>query len=463
MKRPLTGRESGSVLLWVMVAGLFTVGALGVATRLIPSGTQFAARDADTTYAFIAAESGVNYVAYKVASEGPEALEDLTAEWVSSGAVADRGHGEFVVVADGEYVYVTGRFGDVERTMRAKVFKPRTEPPQQEIELDAAVFAIAGPGARHPALELVGGAEAHGAGGTNSASPGAVKLTGGANIHGHVFIAAESQAQAEAAVSVSDWITLGGDIIPISPREYPMPQFPEPFKDLPQRGSVVTRWDNPLVEIKQSGYYDSFSIGQGPYKVVFDTSGGDLYIRAREFRVHGNGTVEVAGNGRLFLYVDQTLNLLDKNFNVGGGSKNAVIYYAGQNELTLASGFNFRGVIYVKNAKVHVAGSFGPHALIFSGGKSVTINGGANLGDAGLIYAPAAHVDIGGGAQTGMIIANSIYASGGADITRRTQNFDALPLHFRDVEDDEQHEDLDMAETLQWHLCWTDCAPVLED
>lgn len=459
----MAGRESGSILLWVMVAGMFTVGALGVATRLIPSGTQFAVRDSNTTYAFIAAESGVNYVAYKLITEGPEGLENLSTEWVPSGVVGDWGQGEFTVVSDGEYVYVTGRFGDVERTLRAKVLKPRSAP-QPEIELDSAVFALAGPGAADPPLLLVGGAQAHGAAGTNASDPGAVKLEGGANIHGNVYVAAGSQAEAEAAVFVPHWITLGGAIVPIEPREYPMPIFPQPFSDLPQRGSVVTRWDNPEVRIDAPGYYDSFSIGQGAYKVVFDTRGGDLYIRAREFRVHGNGSVEVIGGGRLHLYVDQTLRLDDKNFNVAGDPMKAVIYYAGYGKLTLASGFNFKGIIYVKNAEVHVAGSFGPHALIFSGGHKVTINGGANLSEDGLIYAPAAHVSIGGGASTGMIIANSVKAEGGAKITRKTQNFNALPLKFTQTPDEELgEENEDPVETLQWHLCWTDCSPVFED
>lgn len=463
MKRPMAGRESGSVLLWVMMAGLFTVGALGIATRLIPSGTQFAARDADTTYAFIAAESGVNYVAYKLATEGPGALADLIAEWVAAGSVGDRGYGEFQVVSDGEYVYVTGKFGDARRTLRAKVLQPR-EQPQMEIELDAAVFAVAGPGAHDPALELVGGAQVHGAAGTNASSPDSVVLLGGANIHGNVYVAADSQAQAEAAVSVPHWITLGGDIVAIEPREYPLPQFPQPFSGLPARPDVRTSWDRTRIIISEPGQYHSIFVGQGPYTVVFDTRGGDLYVRTTSLQVTGNGTVEVTGGGRLHLYVDQTLELADKNFNVNGDPMKAVIYYAGHKQLTLASGFNFSGVIYVKNADVHVAGSFGPHALIFSGGSKVTVNGGAKLGEDGLVYAPAAHVRIGGAAETGMIIANSVRAEGGARITHRTHNFDALPLKFGQVPGEEAQEDqYDAAETLQWHVCWTDCAPVFED
>ena len=103
-----SGSESGSVLLWVMVVGLFAVGALGAATRLIPAGTRFTAQDADTTYALIAAESGVHYVMHYLDKHGPDALETLSGEWNAPGELG----GTYRVVSDGEFVYVTGQFGN---------------------------------------------------------------------------------------------------------------------------------------------------------------------------------------------------------------------------------------------------------------------------------------------------------------------------------------------------------------
>ena len=498
MTRRATGNEAGSVLLWIMVAGLFAVGSLGAATRLIPTGALFTMQESDTTTAFIAAESGVNYVAYRLKTEGLAALDDLDnpeyvalleqlfGDWALLGS--DRFPATFAVEYDAEndYIIVTGMVAGQSRSLRAKVARPRELPqPEQpsddsldetppvqlpayrEVKLDAAVFAVAGDGANHPAVHLVGGAQAYGAAGTNSRRAEAIKLEGGANIHGNVLVRADSQAEAEAGVSVPDWITLGGSILPLAEeREYPLPEFPAPFTGLPARGSVQTRWDNPVITISEHGHYDSIYAGSGQYKVVFETGGRDLFIRARSFRVEGNGSVEVTGGGRLHLYVDETLNLADKYFNINGDPLQAVIYYAGQSQLTLASGFNFRGAIFVKNANVRVAGSFGPQALIFSAGKQITINGGANLTQDSIVYAPAAHIVVGGGARVGMVVGNSVRAEGGAAITRPTNSFDALPLSFGPrpgAQQPQEPVDKDVVETLEWHFCFNCRSRVAED
>src|SRR5690606_26586639 len=105
MRAWMRGNESGSILLWVMVIGLFTVGALGAATRLVPAGRQVAVQDKDTTYAFIAAESGINYVVHLMESDG---LEKLKGDWFTVGGYG----GEYKVETSEGYVYVTGKFGD---------------------------------------------------------------------------------------------------------------------------------------------------------------------------------------------------------------------------------------------------------------------------------------------------------------------------------------------------------------
>jgi|GEM_PF-6961076 len=459
--------ERGSILTWVMVIGLFTVGALGAATRLIPAATHFTVQDSDATYAFIAAESGMHYVAHQIQTGGVEALigGEINVTLGGIGADAPEKDQRFRVFVDDEddgYIYLVGQFGGVTRTLRAKkVLTQRgapATPRSDDIRIDVAVYALGEPGARYPAVDLSGGGQVHGDAGTNATASGSVTLRGGAAIYGNILIGSPELENPGSVVSKPDWIHVSGVTKVIERREFPLPVFPEPFEGLPDRGSVRTAWDNPLVVISEPGHYDSIFVGQGPYKVVFNTAGKDLYIRANKLEVTGDGSVEVTGGGRLHLYVDSILTLADKRFNMADGdTMSTVIYYAGSSPVTLASGFNFKGIIYVKNADVTVAGSFGPDLRLFTGGAKVTLAGGAILGTDGLIYAPRAHVVVGGGAQTGVVIANSVQVAGGARINHNVQLIPQFPLEFSLGE--QQEEDEVEVELLQWELCWRDCLP----
>src|SRR5690606_20351775 len=211
--------------------------------------------------------------------------------------------GEFQVMRDEEYVYVVGRFGDAQRVLRAKALKPREKPqPQAPFELDVVVFAVAGSGARFPALKVTGGAEVRETAGTNAVARGAVKLDGGP-ILGDILVGPVPAGQAESVVDKPDWMQLSGNIIPLAaPRSYPLPPFPEPPAGLSWRGSVETAWNKTRVVIDEAGRYDAIIAGSGDYTVVFDTRGGDLHVRANTVRAHGSGRFEVIGGGRLFLY-----------------------------------------------------------------------------------------------------------------------------------------------------------------
>lgn len=442
--------EAGSVLLWVMVVGLFAVGSLGAVMRLIPAGTHYSMQDSDTTYAFIAAESGIHYVMDQVRIHGPSLL---TSGWSALEQLGQEFGATFSVVTDGEYVYVTGEYGGAKRTLRAKALSQRQRP-KPKLELDVAVYALAGPGAKYPVLSYTGGANILGRSGTNADVPGSIRLDGGPTIGGDIIVGPVSAEYASSVVSKPDWMHLDAAIIPGEPRDYPLPEFlEEPFRDLPARGSVETAWDNTRVVIDQPGSYELISAGSGDYSVVFDTKGQDLFVRVKTLKVHGSGKVEVTGNGRLFLYVDHTLDLSGGGSLVHNGDpKTAIIYYAGSRKLTLGGGFSFRGVIYAKDAEVDIGGGFTSKALILSGGNYVTFGGGATLGDGGVIYAPKAHVDVKGGALTGIVIGNSVYVSGGATVSHRPIDFDSLPIEFPPIELDEEEVD-----TMQWHLCWTDC------
>lgn len=454
--------EAGSILLWVMVVGLFAVGSLGAMLRLIPAGMRYTLQDAATTYAFIAAESGIHYVMDQVRIKGPTVLNEIQDRWfaLSEDASFD---GRFVIKTDDQFVYVTGEFRGATRTLRANAsaLKGRARVPKSHFRFDVAAYALGGPGAKYPVLKYSGGANIRGKSGTNSVEPGAVKLEGGPSILGDILVGPVSSADASSVVSNPDWIKV--NVLPGTIREYPLPEFREElFRNLPPRGSVETQWDQKVIVIDSPGSYDSIVAGSGDYSIVFDTKDKDLYVRTKTLKAHGSGRIEVRGTGRLFLYVDQSLKLQGSGALVHDGDPmKAVLYYAGSSKLTLGGGTRFRGVIYAKDAEVDIGEGFNAAAWILSGGRKVTFGGGANLGDVGVVYAPMAHIEVKGGAVTGIVIGNSVHVSGGATLTHHSIDFDYLPpeLSF----DDELEDDGDDVETLQWHLCWSDCGPAASE
>lgn len=449
--------EAGSILLWVMVVGLFTLGSLGAMLRLIPSGMRYSLQDASTTYAFIVAESGIHFLMDNIHAKGPDILDDLEYQWYKliEGLPFD---GKFTITTDDKYVYITGSFGGATRTLRANLNAVKRGPsePESVFKFDVAVYALAEEGARHPALSYTGGAKIYGKSGTNAVTTGAVYLNGGPVIRGEILVGPVPPEHAASIVSVPHWIDV--EVHPGPKREYPLPHFSdERFRNLPSRGSVQTDWNKREIIIDSSGSYESIVAGSGNYTIVFDTKDSDLYVRTKTLKAHGAGKIEVRGTGRLFLYVDQSLDIVGGAALVHHGDPmKAVIFYAGSKTLALGGGVRFRGVIYVRDADVDIGGGFSAQAWILSGGRKVTFDGGANLGDVGIIYAPKANIDVMGGAVTGIVIGNSVHVSGGATLTHRPISFEYLPPELSFFEDpEEQKQD----ETLRWHLCWANCGP----
>lgn len=470
MRMRARGNESGSVLLWVLVVGLFAVGALGATTRLIPAGRRLADQDLKTTFSMITAESAVHYVAHEVSNAEQDDLEEIALRCLARRQAPDLDEPDeafdickYVYIAfdpDREYIYLTAQVGDMKRNLRAKL-NNRREPVQVErdvgIELDVAVFALAGPHSGSTPLDLSEGPTIHGAVGTNAVAPGSVEVGWGVTIKGDIFVGPISEGQAGSVVSKPEWMTLNNAIIPRERREYPLPDFPAPF-ELPWRGTVATNWDKPRIVIDEPGHYDSITANN--YTVVFETGDRDLHVRTRSLEARGSGTVEILGNGRLFLYVDEKLTLIEgASLKRNSDPMKSVIFYAGAQPLTLGSGVRYAGVLYIKDADVTITEGFNADAWIFSGGRKVTLSGGAGLGDSGIVYAPNAHVYVSQGASTGVVISNSFRATGGVQITHRKTDMNKLPIKFPHELDPEEVEDPaeEVFDHLQWHVCWEGC------
>lgn len=455
------GNESGSVLIWVMVVGLFAVGALGAVTRLIPAGTQLVHQDSNTTYALIGAESGVHYVAHRLRDRGGTLDELLAGTWApppGSGV-------SFEAASDGEYVYLIATYGEepnqATRRLRAKVVR-KPAPEKGSIDLKAAVFAATERStSKNPAFFMKGGPKVVGIAGTNASVQDAFYIDWSGEVTGEILVGPGGGEHTVFRPAEMDFRT------PIQAlpeaREFPLAVFPEPFPRSPSFGSVTVDWrhtgnqpDRQPFIIDGSGYYDTITVESGGI-LIFDTSRGDLRVRVKTFTVQGNGHVRVQGDGKLFLFVDQAFRPKDKTFHLGGDPTKATVYYAGTEPLSLGSGFTFSGIIHVKNANVTIEGSFALHGSLFSGGQSVVIKGGSDTGVGnGVVYAPNAYVQISGGAVTGAVVGNRISMTGGS-VAHAEIDLGRIPVDFETEEGDS--EEGEQYDSLEWHVCWDQCEP----
>lgn len=443
--------ESGSVLVWVMVVGLFAVGALGAVTRLLPAGTQLAERDANTTYALIAAESGINYVAHYLQENGTAGLQDLQKR---SKLVGDLG-GEFNVSADDQYVYVNATFGEppnqTRRNLRAKVLKERGEP-GPPLGFDTTIFAMRAQGTFTHGIVLSGNSKVAGNIGTNGVDTASVKSSGNVTVQGNVYVGPVGQTKAASLVSTSGNTKIRGEIIALTePKIYPLPTIPEPPGNLPTKDTLVTSGNRGQVTVSQSASYDTINVGPN-HKLTFNTGGQDLHVRVSHFIA--KGTITIEGGGRLFLYVEDSIDLGSGSFNSGGDPMALVVTYTGTQSLQLSGNFSHSGVFYVKDADVSGSGSLGSDVLLFSGGNNVTLSGNVRFGDNGLVYAPRARVAVSGNATIGIVVGNSVEVSGNADFTYPALDLSAFPLTIPGFGDDVAVEELD---TLEWQVCWEEC------
>lgn len=164
--------------------------------------------------------------------------------------------------------------------------------------------------------------------------------------------------------------------------------------------------------------------------IYFDVGDTDKSIVVDNLELP-TGHIVIKGTGRLTIYVKNAIEM-------GGGStinNNGVItrlnIFLAQSTpaTTVQLGGNQKifGSLYAENADIEMNGGGGFQGHIFTGGKNVSIYGGARV-TTSLFYAPNASFNLlGGGAIKGMIVSETFSASGGAKVDYQPVDLEEVP------------------------------------
>ncbi|WP_181347477.1 PilX N-terminal domain-containing pilus assembly protein [Thalassobacillus sp. CUG 92003] len=288
-------------------------------------------------------------------------------------------------------------------------------------------------------IDLSGGATITGNLGTNSAAARSIRLDGGARINdGDIYVPEGSERD---AVDAPDWMDVPPTIAMGSPSELKLPPFPvypnyEPLPDQRWNDYHVIEDGNLKIDSWKSNGYTlnlernaslSEIILTSNRKLTIDTGNNDKAIVVDDLNVQ-NGHINLAGSGKLTVYVNGEINMgAGSDINNGGNIEDLQIYLKSSqmsNSLNLSGSQKIFGSLYAEDADITLSGGGGFQGHIFTGGSNFTINGGARA-YASLLFAPHADFSIsGGGSVDGSVIAHQFSASGGARVKYEEEDMD---------------------------------------
>jgi hypothetical protein len=226
-----------------------------------------------------------------------------------------------------------------------------------------------------------------------------------------------------------------GDDIHNLPKEldYPMPIFPEFPTGSPTVSSVYG--DQVLQPSDYEGYYiPEFHLG-GNSTVTIHTGDQDRILHVGSFDIQ-SGTVEIVGDGKLTLYIENIIDMGgNSTVNKNGDLNNLMMYYRGNEEVDLGEeddvefGGNtlFNGSMFALQANIHLRGTAGVQGNIITGGSNVTLRGNSSA-ISRTIYAPNATVRADGNVSIrGSVISDRFIGSGNTTLVYDSELDTPLP------------------------------------
>ena len=267
-------------------------------------------------------------------------------------------------------------------------------------------------------IDLKGGSKIDGSAVTNS---GTIHFSGGTNITGAIGTSQPLDAP--------DWLiqsaNLNDRLVDTKAPEISLPEFPSssftslasasypidfPLKN---EGDYAAGWNPPesreFLSLKEDAKLNNFSVPAG--KTITIDIGNDTVNLLVEgaFNIGSGATVNIKGDGKLNIFVKESLaitgnlNTLDKDPN------NINIYYAGTSTPKIDDGGSLIAAsLYAEKSDLAISGGGGISGNIISGGANITIGGGVKP-TGQYILAPNAKVTLGGDYK-GVIIAHSYEA-----------------------------------------------------
>ncbi|MBP2027364.1 hypothetical protein J2Z35_001158 [Acetoanaerobium pronyense] len=256
---------------------------------------------------------------------------------------------------------------------------------------------------------------------TNSISDNSVELSGNPRINGDVYIGKDGNTQNVIKTPNTNYITGDKNVLKEN-KTYILPLFPVFDDSIPQRNPINLS-GNKSSTVNQDGYYQEISI-KGNNKLTIDTgtTGTIRKIRVRNLNIE-QGHIDLIGNGKLELYIDDSLTLLGgssinkspNNNQLSTNNKKLTIYYGGASKPSLGGNIRIEGSIYIKTAELEIGGSNSITGSIISGGNKIEVKGAASTVQA--VYAPNASVELSGsGELTGSVIAKHLKLTGNTHI-----------------------------------------------
>jgi type II secretory pathway pseudopilin PulG len=300
-------------------------------------------------------------------------------------------------------------------------------------------------------ISLDRGATISGAIGTNSSLPNQILLNGGSRLIGNNNIYVGPTGGSNV---VNKAVT--NPIIPISAvKGFVLPPFPEipTYPTLPDQKTTDSKgkkiyylinngalqvvdyvWNNYTLDMtNQDLSFSSLEIDDN-YQLNIDVGNSNRNLVVKDLNIP-NGNIKILGTGTLTIYVTGNITMGSGSIiNMGQNVNQLNIYLTGSGSvsspktLTLTGSQKIYGSLYAEDANIDFGNGSGFQGNILTGGKSVTVDGGA-YANTQLFYAPNADFSLlGGGTIQGSIIANSLTATGGSKIIYEKLDQSSLPF-----------------------------------
>jgi hypothetical protein len=327
-------------------------------------------------------------------------------------------------------IYTLLSTGDIDGISRQVVQKIEVKYPN-EILADMAVFADG-------EIHLSGSGKIIGPVGTNLTSANAISIEGG----GGVRIQGDChfpEGADEEAISVAEGITKP-NMKTTPKRNYQLPDFPEfpsfsKLDPLPiekygntyylidNQGDITVDWwvdDGYVLELNRNAYIPNINVNSNKNLII--KVNRDIELVVDDISI--SGSIDIIGNGKVKLYVKNTINLRNGTLNKkseGETENDAIeqltIFYEGTDALTVESDLKVYASVYAKTAKVTLTAGSGYMGHIFTGSTEPLEISGAATAISRIIYAPFAPVlCTASGKVEGSIICKSIEVSGDGEI-----------------------------------------------
>lgn len=273
-------------------------------------------------------------------------------------------------------------------------------------------------------ITLTGSAKIDGSAVTNS---GSIHLSGNTNITGAI---GTSQPLDAPSYLIND-NKLNNRVVDQQAPEISLPEFPNSSfsslasssypKDFPlTNGNYAAGWNPPysreLLSLTEDAKLNNFSVPDGK-DITIDVGDKTVNLLVEgTFSIGSGATVSIKGNGKLNIFVKNSLTVKGELGTTNKDPNKIDIYYAGTDTPTINGGGRLIAAsLYTEKSDLSLSGIDGISGNIISGGSNITIGGGAKP-TGQYILAPNAKVTLGGDFK-GVIIAQSFLGDGYGTVT----------------------------------------------